>query len=346
MNPVLAREVRQRFRRGRSATLFTVWLLVIASLAYLIYLAGRAAAQQFGGFGVGALASNGALGRTMFELITSVLLTAVLFIVPGVMALSIVGERDRLTLKLIQVSQLRPWQIVIGKLLSGLAYVLILLVAAAPILVLPLLIGGVRFSDALTAFGMVVLVAVVIGSTSLWVSTRAKSARGAVAGAYLWSFFLAVGTLILLVGEVLLLSPAPDDTWGPNGRELYSTWLNPYIATVSIIDEPIDEQGGLIFSTPFRAVDELLIRRQGQRSQFAFEETVAQSFRGDAIGFATEPEGEIHRGPIWVRSVISYLVVIALTLWLAARTLTVPAPSPLLGFLRRRPARGSPDAAA
>lgn len=345
MNPVLAREVRQRFRRGRSSVLFTVWLVVIASLAYLIYLAGRATAQQFGIFGIGGLAANGALGRTMFELISIVLVTAVLFIVPGVMALSIVGERDRLTLKLIQVSQLRPWQIVTGKLGSGLAYVVIMLVAAAPILVLPLLIGGVTFTDAILSFGMILLVAVVIGSMSLWVSAKAKSTRGAVAGAYLWSFFLAVGTLILLVGEVVLLAPSNNDTWGPEGRELYTTWLNPYIAMVSLIDEPIDEQGGLIFATPFRAVDELLLRRQGQQSGIAFQDAVAVGMRGEVFG-AAEPNGERHRGPVWIRSVLSYAVLILITLRLAARLLTVPERPPRLSFLRRRPSRGSPDAAA
>ncbi len=353
INPVLSRELRQRFRRGRAPVFFTLWLAIVGAFAYLIFLAGRAFAQSFGGFGIGAFASSAALGRMMFELTAILIMTAVLFIVPGVMALSVVGERERLTLKLLQISQLRPLQIIFGKLASGLAYVLLLILAAGPVLMLPVIIGGVRLADALAALGITLLVAVTVGSISLWVSARAKTTRGAVAGSYLWAFILAAGTMMLLVAEILLIQPGGTPGGGAEGREFYSVWSNPYVAMVSAVNEPVESQGGVIFGTPFMTAGELLSRRQGDRIFGGFEVAREIPF-GQGVVIEEElfagdqPDQEVLRGPIWIRSVIIYLVTIALTVWFGARAVAAPDRPRLLARRRRdrAPAVETADAAA
>lgn len=351
MNPVLARELKERFRGRWSPVFFTLWIAIIVSIGYFAYVVGSAYVSSTSGFffGGASVLATATLGRLMFEVTSIVILSAVLFVVPGIAALAIVGERDRLTLPLLQISQLRPHQIVLGKLGSSLAYVILLVVAVAPILTVPMLIGGVTFSDVLMAFGVILATAVVLGSLALWSSARARTIRGAVAASYLWSFLIAMATLMLLVAEVFLLRPGPLDTWGPDGRELYSAWANPYIALVSAVNEPVAERAGVVAPTPFVVVDELLILRQHgtQGADFGLVAgepgiLLAEEIGGPGVvGEGVEP----NRGPIWHRTLLLYAALSAVALIAAARKVTAPKPRRTARRRRITPRRISPKGA-
>jgi hypothetical protein len=343
VNPVLGREIKERFRRRWSPVFLFVWLVIVAVLAYFAYVLGRS--WLAGSFAMGMAGALGAagLGRFMFEVLALVLLTAVLFVVPGIAALAIVGERERLTLPLLQVSQLTPGQIIRGKLVSSLAYIGLLIAAIAPVLVLPILIGGVTLADSMAALLFIAITALMLGSLSLWVSARARSVRGAVGAAYLCSFVFVILTTVGLVGETVMLRPSEFDTFGPTGRELYSTWPNPYIGLISIVDEPIRWRGSTPLATPFRAVDELLVRRQAGRQGENFNDVVFTRdaavapggvFIGDGVGAAqVVDEMPRNRGPVWHRTLLLYLAITAISLWAAARHVAVP---------RRRRRRAAP----
>ena len=357
LNPVTMREIRERFQRQRAVMFLTLWIVLVIGIGYLIYLAARAWAGQAGFFGgISPMLISSSLGQIMFELVSLLLLTAMLLVVPGIAALSIVGERERLTLPLLQVSQLKPRQIVLGKLGSSLAYQLLLLVSVAPIMLVPILFGGVRILDVLVAVAVIAVTSVLVGSVSVWVSARAKSTRGAVAGAYLWTFTIAAVTALALIGEVYFFAPGRNDTWGPTGRELYTAWLNPYIALVSAVDEPLNDANQFtVLSTPFDMVDTLLSRRQwGSR---VFNDFGGVPFGVDVIGGGfggvafQEPlpggnaNGPPNRGALWVRSLIAASLISALVLWRATGHVTVPRHKTRIRI--RRPRRKEPaDAAA
>ena len=48
MNPVARRELTERFRRPRSAVLFTLWILAVGLLGYLVYQLSVVAQNIFG----------------------------------------------------------------------------------------------------------------------------------------------------------------------------------------------------------------------------------------------------------------------------------------------------------
>ena len=340
LNPVTMREIRERFRRKRAVTFLTLWIVLVTGIGYLIYLLARAWAGNAGFFGgISPMLISSSLGRIMFELVSLLLLSAMLLVVPGIASLSIVGERERLTLPLLQVSQLKPGQIVLGKLGSSLAYQLLLLVSVAPIMVVPILFGGVSLVDVLVAVAVIAVTSILIGSLSVWVSARAKSTRGAVAGAYLWTFAIAVVTALALIGEVYFFAPSRNDTWGPTGRELYTAWLNPYIAMGSAVDEPlVDTNQFMVLSTPFDSIDTLLSRRQwGSRvfNDFGGVPFGVDMLRGGAFGGAVfeeefggpNPQGDPNRGPLWGRALILAVLISGFVLWRASRHLAVPRPS-------------------
>ncbi len=355
INPLASRELLTRFRNTRSSWFVSVWLLSAAGIGYLTYLAARETARsffQFQGVGGGVALASAAMGGFMFEALAFLLLTGILFIVPAIAALGIVSERERLTLQLLQVSQLGPVQIVMGKLVSALAYMLLLIAAVAPIMAVPLFIGGVTLREVLSVLGMLIAITIMVGAIGTWTSARARSVRGAVGAAYVWVFVLVVVTGLASIGEVFLGQDERSGFFPADGREIYTLLPNPYLALVSAVEEPLsssDLQGSFFFgpSTPFAVVNELLVRRQvGDPFMFMDQGFVAEPFAGDAFD---DPFGQgarelpQRRGPVWVRSLLIYTIVTALALWRASVLVSAPAS----GSRRLRlPRKESADAAA
>ncbi len=331
MNPVLSREILERFRGRRAALLIFLWTLGIGLVGYVVYLVGQQVASGF--FGMGRLITTGFVGRFLFQGMVLLMVTAVVMVVPGVTALTIVGERERQTLGLLQVTQLTPFQLVIGKLSSSLSYFLLLVVAVAPIIALPLLFGGMSLGDVFAGLGMMLLTATMVGSVSLAISARAKSSRGAVAGSYAFSFVIAFFSIAMILAELLVFRSSTNEIVPPRGREIYSSWINPYIATVDAVEAPLSLRNDGQF-TPFTPAEMLLYARQG----------VSQGLGGvafDVVGFGrgvpmegggiVVPVQEIRarRGPVWIRTVVLYVVISGLALLRAARIVTAPALAPI-----------------
>ena len=133
LNPVLARELRERARGRRTFIILTVALAVLASILDLVYTATRPANTINGVFDLNALDSARS-GRQIFDTMLLLILLLVCFLVPGLTAGAITGERERQTLVPLQVTLLKPRSIVLGKVASSLAFVILMLIATAPLL--------------------------------------------------------------------------------------------------------------------------------------------------------------------------------------------------------------------
>ena len=313
VNPVFGREIKERFRSRRAPVFVTLWVLGVGLIGYLVYVIAQIAAQQ--AFGLGQGIAGGYMGQFIFEGMMALLITAVVMIVPGLTALSIVGERERQTFPLLQVTQLTPLQIVLGKLWSSMSYFLLLLVAVAPVAALPLLFGGVRLGDVVVGLGMLVLTAIMLGSIGIWGSARARSSRGAVANAYLWSFILAFITVAAMGAELLIMSDG--DAFPPRGREVWSILPNPYVGMVSAVASPLGSDG--IRGTPFDVVEVLLLERQGY-SDFGF---LGAAPIDDGVG--AERALPLRRPPVWIFTVAIYVLVTLLALRGATRRVRAPS---------------------
>lgn len=326
MNPVLTREILERFRTRRAPWFLFAWTLGIGLVGYVVYLVSQQVANNF--FGMGRLIATGFMGRFLFQAMALLMMTAVVMVVPGITALTIVGERERQTLSLLQVTQLSPLQLILGKLTSSLSYFLLLVVAVAPIIALPLLFGGMSFGDVFAALGVMLLTAVMIGSVSIAISARARSSRGAVAGSYTVSFVVAFFTIAMLLAELLVVRGTGNAIVPPRGREVFSSWLNPYVAMVDAVDAPLSVRTDYQF-TPFTPIEALLYARQGISAGV----TGGIGFDGGNLVAPFDPGGQqevrLRRGSVWVRTVIIYFVIAALALMRAARVVRAPSARPL-----------------
>ncbi len=274
MNPVARRELQERFRTLRSPLLISVWVLAAGVLTFLSYVVARNSAETridaSGLAGLGSVFAASSMGP---------------FILHSGPAR--VAHRRRLrrarpggghhrrgagasdSPARSQVSQLSGTRIMVGKLASSLAFTCCCWWSPLPLLVVPVLLGGVTVGQAVMGVVMVAGTAVTIGAVSMWISARARSMQGAVLGSYVVAAVLVFGGFALVAAEVLLL--APDDTGRTrysqglprdDGRELYSAWVNPYLGLVDASSEVL-RFGGEIVPSPYQPFRSVLIKRQG-----------------------------------------------------------------------------------
>jgi len=310
-NPVFAREALNRFRGRRAWPFLLIWILGNGVVVYLLLIL----ATSFDA-GFGALIGRRIVGPFMFQGVCVLMILAIVMMIPGTAAVAVVGERERQTLQLVQVTPLSSLEIVLGKLWSVLGYVGWLLAAVLPVIAAPLLLGGVRLWDVLSALLMLGLVAFTIASLSMWVSARAKSSRAAVTGAYLIAFALLFGTPLLAVGELYVQTRFREE---PSG-ELWTLIPNPYIAVVAAVAHPLElEPTGDGAFLPGHLV---LLSRDAASNEFG------QAVQADRI---VEEDGHRFlrpsRPPLWILSGFVYLALSAFGIYRACRWVRTPAPS-------------------
>ncbi len=190
LNPILVKDLRSRMRGARTYILLTIYLLILAGVALLLYVA---IARDIGN----ELNAGRQIGRALFFTISTVALIEVCLITPVLTSGSIAGEKERQTYDLLVASLLTPWQIVWGKLVSALAFALLLIVAIVPVMSLAFLFGGIGLTEVLIAIVGLVVTALLYATIGLFWSARLQSSLGATS--------FAIGTVIALLLSIPFL---------------------------------------------------------------------------------------------------------------------------------------------
>jgi ABC-type Na+ efflux pump permease subunit len=222
LGPIFVREFQTVPRKGahylaRSASLGLLWVI------------GLTAWQAAVGWHRTALLGETArFGLLLFQIFTHVLLTLLLFFSAISAASTVAQEKDRRTFILLLITDMRDYEIVLGKLLGSLLPIGLLLLGSVPVLSLLLIMGGIDPEQLLQA--LLILAATAFGSGSL---------GGLIA---LWrdktfqSLALSVLFLVLYLCLVRALAIIP----GLSGETLKTvqTWLDPLFALESVLEPP------------------------------------------------------------------------------------------------------------
>jgi ABC-type transport system involved in multi-copper enzyme maturation permease subunit len=171
----------------------------------------------------------GVRSREVFVLFGYGLLTAVILLVPVFPATSIVRERQQKTLVLLIHSPLTPLTIYLGKLIATLAFALVLIALTAPGAAACHAMGGVSlFGEVLPLYGLLIVAAVQFGTLGLYVSSRARSADGALRVTY--------GLILLITVFVLLPHLFLQGSAGIAGQIAEALrWLSPIPAVMRLV---------------------------------------------------------------------------------------------------------------
>jgi ABC-type transport system involved in multi-copper enzyme maturation permease subunit len=274
LNPVFARELKQRMRGRHVWLVLTLYLSVLAIILRWVYVA--AARDTFNG-GIDLLASATA-GRAIFQWLLFFMLLLVCFIVPGLTAGAISGERERQTMIALQLTLLRPRSIVAGKLLASLAFVVLLIIASLPLVTVPFLVGGVSLGEVVKGIWMVVATALTLACLTLACSAVLRRTQAATVVAYGLTLGLVLGTLMVYGAQQI-----PRSTGTPRPKP-WILALNPFAATADVVQGRNESN---TFESPFSAIGELLRLSDEDR----FSQIIAGSAGGGA-GFVG-PDGQV-----------------------------------------------------
>jgi ABC-type transport system involved in multi-copper enzyme maturation permease subunit len=312
INPVLRRELKERMRTRRTGYVLTIYLAVLSLVLYALY--NNARRQQVGGLDPLLTAS---LGRGMFESLLFAVLLMVCFLVPGYTAGAIVGERERQTLIPMQVTQLSATSIVIGKLLASLAYLLLLLVATAPLLAVSFFFGGVTLGEMLRGVAMVAVTGVVLASVSLAVSTLARRVQSATVIAYGLALLLTAGTLVFY-GFEGVVSTSP----GTHNKAVLV--FNPIVATAESV---AGKSTAAAVSSPLTSLHNLLVGTNVAVAAGAGPSIGPVPTGSIVSGLATINPPNGHRPPYLAESLGCFLLITLGSLVIAVRRTTTPGAS-------------------
>ena len=338
---IMVKELRSRMRGRRAFVVLTVYLGLLALIAYGVYavIAPNARSQAAFGFGGPTFANASAIiGQTVFSAISIFQLILVSFIAPAFTSGQISMEREKQTLDLLISTPLRPGAIVVGKLLAALAFVGLMIVAAVPISAIVLMYGGASIDDIVRQQVVLLATALGFGAVGLFFSALLKRTQAATVLTYCTVLALGLGTVMLFIFWTVLANSGPNgfgQAGVPKRAPEQIVYFNPMVGMLDVVANTEPGGGGGIAS----ALNQLRNDPTVDPNLGGF----GQVCQGN-VCFAVDQNGNpvADRAPIaqavggyfWPRFVITF-VAFAILLTLASMRLVIPAPM-RFAFRRRR----------
>jgi ABC-type transport system involved in multi-copper enzyme maturation permease subunit len=237
------KELRGRMRGRRAFVVLTIHLLLVAGFAWMIEsIAERTFSSGFGG----SVSASAEIGRQMFTALLMLLTLIVLVLAPASTAGAISLEREKQTLDLLTTTPISSLAIVLGKLLSALSWVFLLLLASIPVTALVFTFGGVGPDDMIKGYVVLVGTAFTFGAIGLFVSALVKRTQAATVINLVSVIALTAGTAFLFVFWTAMTgnSGALPDQNGTKDGPVESLgrrppealmWFNPFVAQVDVV---------------------------------------------------------------------------------------------------------------
>ncbi len=208
IGPIFYREVLVGARRPRTLMIQTGFVLALI-IAVLVAWPPAGAAPNV------VLTA----GRTAFSVLAWVAWAVVVLLAPAFTAGTITAEKERNTLGLLMMAEVNHFEIVAGKLLSRVFFLLVLLLLGTPVIFALLSLGGVSYEEILICGLHLAVFALYGGAVGVFFSTIMRADTRALIGSLVWI------TSHLLVADVLVrvldLSPKIQVAVSPFRAYLY-----------------------------------------------------------------------------------------------------------------------------
>ena len=181
LNPIFESSARRRMRTGKTALILTAYMaaLLVFSLSRLSVF-----------FGQGVTVGRMRLGTEAYIWKTALQLALIVVVAPALGAVSIAGERERQTFDLLLVTGVGTRKIVLGKLMESFAFIALLILAGAPVMMLAHVTAGIpvlRVLETLIYLMAIALEALAVGMVCSALCRRTLSA--------MMMTYLAIGLL-------------------------------------------------------------------------------------------------------------------------------------------------------
>jgi len=248
------KELRGRVRGRRAFVVLTFYLLFLGLFAWAWELvAERAYVANASLQGASGAFASSQVGQEVFGALVLVETLLVVFLAPAFTSGAISLEREKQTLDLLTATPISSLAIVVGKLLSALAYVFLLIAASIPMTAIVFVFGGVAPDDVLRAYAVLIVTALGLGSMGLFISAIMQRTQGATVVTFFTVLFLTLGTLfgVLFWNTMSGVRDSSGFLTGSSGvgpikgraPEAF-LWFNPFAAQYDVICGATDGYGG------------------------------------------------------------------------------------------------------
>jgi ABC-type transport system involved in multi-copper enzyme maturation permease subunit len=248
------KELRGRVRGRRAFVVLTFYLLFLGLFAWAWELvAERAYVQNAALQGGSAAFASSLVGQEVFGALVLVETLLVVFLAPAFTSGAISLEREKQTLEMLTATPISSLAIVVGKLLSALAYVFLLIAASIPLTAIVFVFGGVGPDDVLRAYAVLIVTALGLGSMGLFISALMQRTQGATVVTFFTVLFLTLGTMfgVLFWNTMAGVNSTTGFRSGTagvgpiKGRAPEALlWFNPFASQYDVICGASDGYGG------------------------------------------------------------------------------------------------------
>jgi ABC-2 type transport system permease protein len=187
INPIYKREMAVGSKSSRLALVITVFNAALALVILMYINAVLNQAKNAGGVQYSSFLSA-------FRYAAWIEFIMILFIMPSQTAGCISGERERKTLDLILTTQMKPSDIILGKLMTAFSTAFVIVLSGVPVIAMTFAYGGIRALDFLIVVLSLLTEAFFAGSMGIWFSAFCRRTPVAMAAAYGAVALLSGGT--------------------------------------------------------------------------------------------------------------------------------------------------------
>lgn len=326
-----------------------------AALIGLLTILGITTWQATIGFARDAtLGEAAAFGLLLFQIVAFVQLLLTLFFATTSAAGAVSQEKDRRTFILLLLTDMRDYEIVLGKMLGALLPITIQLLVSAPVLAMLLLLGGIDPEQVLQAVLVLAASAVAAGSlgglVALW---RDRTFQALALSVLFLVLYLCITLGLGVVGHYF----SPDNDWFR-----IQAWLNPIVTMQTVLASPAGGWEGIAPAYGFVLVmlglcvllngigiwklrkwnpsGEPIMQREGPQNDVETDESVELEKRAKAHAAPGQARQVWHNPVLWreVRTLaygrrpllvkVAFGVVFALILYFAINELNRPGGRP------------------
>lgn len=198
--PVFQKEILSSQRKFAAFGSRMGYVIILGGILWIVYYAIRQQADR-GYSPVRTIQTLQSVAPSLTAAVLWVQASLLTLLAPGMTSSAFSEERRKRTLDVLLTSPIRPWQIVMGKLLSGVTALGIIALCALPVLLAVRVFGGVKAEYIIGAFALSLSLGTLMASLSMLNSLWCKKASTAMFLSFI--FFCLVHGLPILIAVTI-----------------------------------------------------------------------------------------------------------------------------------------------
>ncbi|MDQ6795799.1 MAG: ABC transporter permease [Chloroflexota bacterium] len=330
---VAVKELRGRMRGRRAFVILTVYLLLLAGFGWMMELILER--QHSGAVAGSAALASAQVGQGIFIAMLMLETLLVIALAPAFTAGAISMEREKQTLDMLATTPVSSLSIVLGKLLSALTYLFILVFASIPLTAMVFVFGGVSPDDVVRGYAVLLATALGLGSVGLFCSALMRRTQAATIATYFGVLAVTIGSFFIFYFWNTV-GGAGGTGLGPlKGRPPEAlVYLNPYFAQADVmcgVEAGFGDWCSQVAFVSNRSIFPTIVPVDGQTQPVQvipqpkpFPPVVVpnDSGKGGVVDVApVQPFGVI-RDSLWPKSVVAWLVLSAVLIAASVQLVT------------------------